>query len=106
MSDTTEVLKDWRYCHLEGKATVSKLGDIVLVYFEDPKINPKKDVLKFKDELNGRDSARQFKSVPVIDWTKGATQSFIFQELIAAFDERWFDFTIANGFMFKMKMGH
>ncbi len=105
MANTANVLEKWRYCHLKGRATVSKLGNIVLFFLHDPKVNPQKDVLKFKDIEGSTEHSAVFKSTPQIDWSKGSTQTEDFEKVIAAFDEPWFKFTITNGFIFKKEDG-
>lgn len=103
MAEEAEVLAGWKYCDLKGNMTVTKLGDVVLVFLEDQLVNPKRDVLKFKDVANGpREDV--FKSEPQVDWTKGNLQNLDL-EIVAAFDEDWFKFTFDNGFAFKNKNG-
>lgn len=103
MAEETEVLAGWKYCDLKGDMTVTKMGDVVLVFLEDPSVNPEKDVLKFKDIPNGS-REHVFKSDPQVDWKIAATQRLNL-EVVAAFDEDWFKFTFENGFKFKNKSG-
>ncbi|NIJ52345.1 hypothetical protein [Dyadobacter arcticus] len=106
MPTEAEVLTDWRYCDLKGPATVSKLGDIVLVLLEDSNVNPENDVLKFKDDQDSGDFMRIFKRDPSIILTSGDVVKLDkIEEVIAGFDEAWFNFTFANGFRFKNDAG-
>lgn len=87
---------EYRYTDLTGKATLTRISEFIIVFLHDEKINPKRQILKFRAPLKGNPTPPN----PDENTTIIADINFI-----AGLDEPWFDQTIKNGFQFRKEDG-